>query len=159
MGRTQIRVLVADDHGPWRRFIRLALLIDVELQIIAEVSDGSAAIHKAQELRPDLILLDIGLPKLNGIEAARQIRKQVAEAKIVLVTENVSPEIAEEAFRIGACGYVVKSDAGSELLLAVKAALRGEKYVSSTLAGHGFTDITRNHSRLFGTSAKDRARG
>jgi DNA-binding NarL/FixJ family response regulator len=140
-----VRILTVDDSEPWRRFLRLALLIDTGLQIIAEVSDGPDAVIKARELQPDLILLDLGLPTLNGIEAARQIRKHLSKAKIIIVSEQRSREIAEEAFRIGAYGYVVKSDAGSELLSAVKAAVRGDKYVSTTLVGYGLTEITAAH--------------
>jgi len=140
LATSPIRVLVVDDHEGWRRFICL-MLIGLGLQIVADVSDGPEAIQKAQELQPDLILLDIGLPTLNGIEAARQIQRLAAQTKIVLVTENYSPELAQEAFRIGACGYVIKSDAGRELLPAVKAALRGERYLSIDLAGLGLTNI------------------
>jgi DNA-binding NarL/FixJ family response regulator len=147
-----VRILSVDDSEPWRRFIRLALLIDVGLQIIAEAYDGPEAIHKARELQPDLVLLDIGLPTLNGIETARQIREHLIHTKIVMVSENRSRDIAEEAFRAGACAYVVKSDAGSELLSAVKAALRGEKYVSTTLLGYGLTEIAADrHAASFST--------
>lgn len=140
-----MRILTVDDSEPWRRFSRLALLIDTGLQIIAEASDGPEAVIKARELQPDIILLDLGLPTLNGIEAARQIRKYLSDVKIIIVSEKHSREIAEEAFRIGAYGYVVKSDAGSELLSAVKAAARGDKYVSTTLAGHGLSETTAKH--------------
>jgi len=118
----------------------LALLIDADQQIVAEASDGLEAIHKARELQPDLVLLDIGLPTLNGIETARQIRKHLAPTKIIMVSENRSRDIVQEAFRAGACGYVVKSDAGVDLLNAVKAAFRGERYVSTTLVGYGLTE-------------------
>jgi DNA-binding NarL/FixJ family response regulator len=142
-----VRILAVDDSEPWRRFLRLALLIDTSIQIIAEASDGPEAVIKARELHPDIILLDLGLPTLNGLEAARQIRENHSEARIIVVSENRSPEIAEEAFRIGACGYVVKSDAGSELLRAVEAAVRGDKYVSTTLMGHGLTGTAAEHPR------------
>ena len=141
LDKDKVRILSVDDSEPWRRFVRLALLIDGSLQIVAEASDGLEAIHRARELRPDLVLLDIGLPTLNGIETARQIRKHVAHSRIVMVSENRSRNIAEEAFRAGASCYVAKSDAGSDLLSAVRAALRGEKFVSTALVGYGLTDI------------------
>jgi len=129
-----IRVLVAEDYEPWRRFVLSTLHKISGLQVICEVSDGLEAVQKATELRPDLILLDIGLLTLNGIEAARQIRERTPSSKILFVTEDRSQEALEEALRLGASGYVVKSDAGSELLSAVKAVIEGKRFTSSSLA-------------------------
>jgi DNA-binding NarL/FixJ family response regulator len=131
-----IRVLVAEDYEPWRRYFSTALQKDPELQVIGEVSDGLEAVQKAEELQPDLILLDIGLPTLNGIEAARRVREVSPTSKILFVSENRSPDIAQEALGTGAGGYVVKSDARSELLPAVKAVLEGKRFISASLAGH-----------------------
>jgi DNA-binding NarL/FixJ family response regulator len=136
MGGSRTRVLVVDDYEPWRRYVRVALLAQDGLQIVGEGVDGSEAIEKAEELQPDLVLLDIGLPTLNGIEAARRIRKVSPTAKILFVSENRSPEIAQAALGTGAGGYVVKSDAASELLAAVKAVLKGKQFISASLAGH-----------------------
>ena len=91
------------------------------------------AVQKAGELQPDLILLDIGLPKLNGLAAARQIRKLAPNAKIVFVTQESSPDIAQEAFNIGAAGYLVKTDANN-LLLAVDTVLDGRRFLSAALS-------------------------
>ena len=91
------------------------------MQVVCEVSNGLEAVQKAVELRPDLILLDIGLPGLNGIEAARQIRKLVPESKIIFLTQESSPDVVQEAFKLGAWGYVVKANAASDLLAAVEA--------------------------------------
>jgi CheY-like chemotaxis protein len=129
-----IRVLVAEDYEPWRRFVLSTLHKISGLQVICEVSDGMEAVQKATMLRPDLILLDIGLPTLNGIEAARQIRERTPSSKILFITEDRSQEAAEEAMRLGASGYVVKSDAGTELLSALKAAIEGKRFTSSSLA-------------------------
>ena len=104
------------------------------MQFVGEVSDGLEAVQQAQQLQPDLILLDIGLPTLNGIEAARQIRQVSPKSKILCISENRSPDIVEEALGTGARGYVVKWDAGSELLPAVKAVLQGKPFVSASLA-------------------------
>jgi DNA-binding NarL/FixJ family response regulator len=105
------------------------------LQVIGEASDGLEAVQRAQELRPDLILLDIGLPTLNGIEAARRIREVSPASKILFVSENRSAGIAEEALSTGAGGYVLKSDAAGELLPATKAVLEGKRLISASLAG------------------------
>ena len=135
MGESSIRVLVVDDYEPWRRLACAMLLKQPELRVIGEVSDGLEAVQQAKELQPDLILLDIGLPTLNGIEAAREIREVSPASKILFLSENRSADIAEKALNNGAGGYLVKSDAESELLPAIKAVLEGKRFVSASLAG------------------------
>jgi DNA-binding NarL/FixJ family response regulator len=130
-----VRILVIDDYEPWRRFIASMLQKRPEWQVVGEGADGAEAIEKAQELQPDLILLDIGLPKLNGIKAALKIRETVPNARILFFTENSSRDIAEEAMRTGD-GYIVKAAAAQELLAAVEAVLRGDKFVSTLLGGN-----------------------
>jgi DNA-binding NarL/FixJ family response regulator len=108
------------------------------LLIVGETADGLSAVEQARELRPDLILLDISLPTLNGLEAARRIRQHSSPPKILFCSQNLSPEIAEKAFGTGAAGYVVKSDAASDLLSAVTAVRQGRRFVSRSLARHDF---------------------
>jgi DNA-binding NarL/FixJ family response regulator len=136
LGEPSIRVLVVEDYESWRRYFSTLLPKDEGLHVIGEVSDGLEAIQKAEELQPDLILLDIGLPRLNGIEAARRIRRVSPASKILFVSENRSADVAEEALNTGAGGYVLKSDAESELLLGIRAVLEGKRFISSSLAGH-----------------------
>jgi DNA-binding NarL/FixJ family response regulator len=131
-----IRVIVVDDYEPWLNFVSTTLQKEPELEIIGRVSDGLEAVRQAELLQPDLILLDIGLPTLNGIEAARRIREVSSTSKILFVSENHSVDLAERAFSLGARGYVVKSNACSELLLAVRAVLSGKRFISAALAGH-----------------------
>jgi DNA-binding NarL/FixJ family response regulator len=128
-----VRVLLVEDFEPFRRFIRTTLQ-KAELQIIAEVSDGLEAVSVAAELQPDLILLDIGLPGLNGIEVARQIRKLSPESKIVFVSQKSSADVIEEALNSGALGYVVKAHAANELLAAVEAVSEGGTFISNGLS-------------------------
>lgn len=111
-----------DDYEPWRQFVRAALRKKIELEIVGESSDGLQAIQQAQELRPDLILLDLGLPTLHGIEAARRLRSLLPMSKILFVSQESSPDVVEEALSTGAQGYVVKQSA-RDLLKAVSAAL------------------------------------
>ncbi len=127
-----IRVLVVDDNEPFRRFVRTTLGMRPELQIISEASDGLEAVQKAAELQPGLIVLDIGLPSLNGIEAARRIRKLSPNSKILFLSQESLAEVVQEALCIGALGYVIKAHAGSQLLTAVDAVLRNEQFVGST---------------------------
>ena len=144
-----IRILVAEDHAPFRDFVRSVLEDRSELQIIDELTDGIQAVQKAQELQPDLILLDIGLPMLNGIEAARRIRQLSPTSKILFVTENRSREMAEEVVRLGFGGYVVKSDATSDLLPAVEAVLQGKYFVSASLIPQQKVKISGRHEAGF----------
>jgi len=141
-----IRVFVVDDNALFRHFVHSALQKLAALHVIGEESDGLRSVHKAHELQPDLILLDIGLPTLNGIAAARQIRKLSPTSKILFLSANRSWDIAEEALRSGAHGYVVKSDAASELLPAVESVLRGKRFVSGSLSGHDLTDTANEHT-------------
>jgi len=128
-----VKVLVVDDFEPWCRVICSMLQKLAELQIVGEVSDGLEAVQRVRELEPDLILLDVGLPGINGIEVARRIRELSPRTKILFVSEGSSPDVAEAALGTGACGYVIKSDAGTELLPAVQGVLRGERFISSSL--------------------------
>jgi len=126
---------VVDDYEPWRHFIVTTLLEQPELDVIAEASSGLQAVKEAQELHPDLILMDVGLPGLNGIDAARRIKAVANDARILFLSENRSREIVEEALRTGAGGYVVKADASSDLLPAVRVVLAGGRFVSAALGG------------------------
>lgn len=136
-----LRILAVDDFEPWRRFVSSALQQQLDLQTFVEVSDGLEAVYKAENLRPDLILLDIGLPTLNGIEAASRIRDVSPNSKILFLSEESSPEVAEAALEAGGAGYVAKSDAGRELLPAVKALSEGKRYISAKLGGQIFFTI------------------
>jgi len=137
-----LRVLIVDDYEPFRRFMATTLQTNAQLRIVKEACDGAEAVQLTEELQPDLILLDIGLPILNGIEAARRIREVSPTSKIVFVTANRSPDIAEEALKTGARGYVVKSNAGSELLSAIEAVLCGKHFVSPALNDCNSIDTT-----------------
>jgi DNA-binding NarL/FixJ family response regulator len=135
LATSSVRVLVVDDYEPFRRFFCSTLRRKVDLQIIGEAADGLEAVQKAEELQPDMIVLDLGLPTLNGIEAARRIREVSPKSKIVFVTLESSAEVVQEAFSSGALGYVIKTRAGSDLLAAVEAVRQGRQFISSGLSG------------------------
>jgi len=137
-------VLVVDDFAPWRRFVCLKLQSCPELSVVGEASDGLDAVQKAQRLQPDLILLDIGLPISNGIEAARQIREVSPRSRILFISENHSRDIAGEALLTGARGYVVKSDAATELFTALETVLQGKRFLSARLDGHDLSVSSGN---------------
>ena len=138
MARSAISVLVVDDFDPFRQFLSSSLQSTSERFVCWEAADGLEAVHKAEELQPDLILLDIGLPKLNGIRAARQISKASPKSKILFVSQESSADVVREAFRVGAWGYIVKTDAASDLPTALKAVLGGTRFVASRFAGFEF---------------------
>ena len=131
-----VRILVVDDCEPWRDFIVNTLKKEPGLEIIGQVSDGSAAVQQTHQLKPDLILLDIGLPTLNGIQAATQIRESSPSSKILFISENHHVDIVERALSTGAGGYVIKSEAAGELVPAIKAVLAGKRFISASLTGH-----------------------
>jgi DNA-binding NarL/FixJ family response regulator len=135
-----VRVFVVEDYEPFRQFVCSMLGTRPDLQLVGEASDGLVAVHKAAELQPDLIVLDLGLPTLNGIEATRRIRQLCPESQILILSQESSAEIVQEALRLGAQGYVVKTQAGSELLSAVDTILRGRQFVSSGLSNHKLAD-------------------
>jgi DNA-binding NarL/FixJ family response regulator len=137
-----IRILVVDDFKDWLRQVRLLLQSRPECQVVAEASDGSEAVRKAEELKPDLIVLDVGLPNLSGIEAARQIRQRSPNSEIIFLSQNSDLDVVRAALGTGALGYIRKMDAGRELLHAVDAVLRGKQFVSSSLRGYEFTDTS-----------------
>jgi DNA-binding NarL/FixJ family response regulator len=147
LNTSPMRVLVVDDSEPFRRILRSILQDNLAPRAIVEAVDGIEAVELAQVLQPDLVLLDIGLPKLNGIAAARRIRVLSPQSKILFVSQESSVDIVQAAFSLGASGYVVKAKVGSELMTAVKAVLQGEKFVGSRFAGHGFSGLSDGLTR------------
>ncbi len=131
--RPAVRILVVDDFEPFRRFVCSALKRISDLHIVGEASDGLEAIQRAGELQPDLIVLDIGLPTLDGLEAARRIRHLSPNSRILMVSQESSADVVQEAFSLGALGFVVKAQAGSELLPAVDAVCQDTQFVSDGL--------------------------
>jgi DNA-binding NarL/FixJ family response regulator len=142
LSKSTVRILLVDDFEAWRRFVSSTLRQRPEFVILGEVSDGLVAVEKAVELRPDLVLMDVGLPLLNGIEAARQILERVPQSHILFLSENRSWDIAQAALHTGAGGYLLKVDAGRELVTAVEAVLQGERFVSASLAGRAASEPT-----------------
>ena len=154
------RVLVVDDFEPWRRHVRSTLGESSRWRIVGEAVDGADAIEKAADLRPDLILLDVGLPMVNGIEAARRILAHDPNIKILFVSEHQSWEIAEAALCTGARGYICKSDSGRELSPAMDAIVEGRRFVAARFGGRVVESTNkrvlnnRRHEALFYSSSE-----
>src|SRR4051794_39365361 len=126
------RVLLADDHalllGAFEK------LLSEECQIVGQVADGRALVTAAETLKPDVVVLDISMPILNGLEAGRQIKQRVRDAKLVFLTMNEDTDLAAEAFRSGASGYLLKRSAASELLTAIREVMQGRSYITPLIA-------------------------
>ncbi len=127
------RVLVVDDFASFRECV-CGMLRGTQFRVVGQAADGLDAVQKARRCQPDLILLDIGLPKLNGIEAVRRISVVASGSKVVFVSLNDDPEVVKAASSNGACGYILKSAMNGELLPALAAVLRGEKFLSGRVA-------------------------
>ena len=132
--KSKVRILVVDNFELWQRFVTDSVKNQSDLEIIGIASDGVEGVQKAEELKPDIILLDIGLPKLNGMEAARQIRKLSPRSKILFSSSHSDQCAVEAAFSVGGSGYLVKSDAAANLLPGIKAVAQGKQFVSSNLS-------------------------
>lgn len=131
LASSRFRVLVVEDHGPFRRHICSVLETHSHLQVVGTADDGPTAVQQSSLLEPDIVLLDIGLPGFHGLEAARQICEVSRNTKIIFLTQESSAEMVEEAFVVGALGYIVKANAGSELLLAIEAVSNGQPFLGS----------------------------
>ena len=131
-----MRILVVEDFEGFRSYINSLLQGQPEVQVIGAASDGLEAVVKAQQLRPDLVLTDIGLPTIDGLEVARRIRERVPETNIVFLTQESDADVVKAALSLGALGYVVKQRAGSDLLAALAAVREGKRFVSEGLVGN-----------------------
>jgi DNA-binding NarL/FixJ family response regulator len=119
-----VRVLVADDFAPWRLELRSFLECETEWKIIFEACDGLEAVQKTVELKPDIVLLDLSMPGLNGIEATRRIRQLSPDCKIVIHTQNADEDLMAAALQAGALAYVLKAEMTAKLIPAIQAAMR-----------------------------------
>src|SRR3954470_13853449 len=134
---TRPRVLLADDHRMLRE--AFARLLESECDVVGAVADGRAVLDEAPALRPDVVVLDVAMPLLNGLDTARQLRRLMPEVKIIFLTMSEDPDVAAEAFRVGASGYLLKNSAASELLQAIREVSLGRSYVTP-LATRGLVE-------------------
>lgn len=124
------RILIADDHSIVLAGLCKLVEADGEGEVVGTVEDGRALVEEAQKLRPDIVLLDISMPLLNGLDAARQIKKLVPECKLIMLTMHATPAYAAEAFKAGVSGYLIKRSAASELKQAIQAVRQGQHYMT-----------------------------
>ena len=125
-----IRILLADDHAILRDGIRALLSDEADLQVVGEAENGRQALEQARALRPDIVIMDIGMPLLSGLEATKQIRREVPESRVLILTMHQNDEYLAQVLAAGASGYVLKVAAGRELVLAIRQVARGEPFFS-----------------------------
>ena len=131
---SKIRVLLAEDHTIVRKGLRALLEEEASIEVIGEAEDGREAVQKTQELLPDVVLMDLSMPGLSGLEATRQIKKRVPEVKVVVLTRHANEEYVFQILRAGALGYVVKKAAPTELILAIQSVYRGDSFLSPAIS-------------------------
>ncbi len=145
MSTNRSRILIADDHTLVADLCRK--LLEMEFHVVGSVSDGRALVQSAIDLRPDVIVVDIAMPILNGLDAGQQVKEILPGVKLVFLTMNPDPEVAAEAFRRGASGYLLKTSAADEMVLAVRKVLRGMSYISPRLSKET-VDYLRRQSKM-----------
>lgn len=138
-----IRVLLVDDHAIVREGLRLVLSAEPTIEVIGEAEDGRQALDLAEKMRPDVVVMDIAMPNLNGLEATRQIRRRIPEVQVVILTMHENRLYSLEIAKAGAAGCVLKRSMGKELVTAIQAAARGESYFSPAIAAAVLDDYRR----------------
>lgn len=132
-----VRILVVDDFVNWHSFVAEFLELEGDLKIVAVATEGLQAVQSAETLQPDVILMDINMPEMNGIEAAKKIRVLSPSSKIVFLSEASNYEFVSAAFELGGSGYILKSDSGKDLVAGIRAVLQGRRFVSRSLRDMG----------------------
>jgi DNA-binding NarL/FixJ family response regulator len=140
------RILIADDHTLIADLCKR--LLETEFEVVGTVGDGRALVRAAATLKPDVIVVDITMPVLNGIDAACQVKQELRAVKVIFLTMNPDPEIAAEAFRRGGSGYLLKTCAASEMVAAVRAVLQGRSYMSAALSRDDVAYLRRQPKKL-----------
>jgi len=140
------RILIADDHTLVAELCKK--LLEPEFEVVGIVTDGCALVRTAADLRPDVIVVDIAMPVLSGLDAARQVKQMSPAVKIIFLTMNPDPEVAAEAFRKGASGYLLKTSAATEMITCVRDVLRGKPYLSPMISKDTVDFLRRQHKKL-----------
>jgi DNA-binding NarL/FixJ family response regulator len=148
------RILIADDHTLIAELCKR--LLETEFEVVGTVGDGRALVRAAAELKPDVIVVDVAMPVLNGIDAACQVQQELRAVKVIYLTMNPDPKLAAQAFRRGASGYLLKTCATSEMVAAVRAVLQGRSYMSATSSRNDVTYLRRQPKKLVEEEEEDR---
>ena len=140
------RILIADDHTLVAELCKK--LLETEFDVVGTVSDGHALVRAARELKPDVVVVDVAMPVLNGLDAGQQVKEMLPAVKLIYLTMNLDVEVAAEAFRRGAHGYLLKTCAAAEMVLAVRSVLRGKSYLSASLPRDTINFLRKQHDAM-----------
>ncbi|MCD9188317.1 MAG: response regulator transcription factor [Pyrinomonadaceae bacterium] len=146
----KLRILIAEDHVSVREGFRFIIESQADMEVIGEAGDGRAAIEMARKLNPDIVLMDISMPKLNGMKAAATLKRVAPEIKILTLTRHTDTAFLQELLQSGVSGYVLKQSASEEILRALRAIGKGGSYLDPAITGKVFDDYVDKHSRLRG---------
>ena len=150
MMTNKLRILIAEDHEIVRSGLKLTVELQPDMEVVGEAGDGREAIRLAEELKPDLILMDVSMPILNGLTAAAKLGRMMPEVKILTLTRHTDDAYLQELLQAGVSGYVLKQSAPDELIRAIRAVAKGDKYLDPAIAGKVFDSYTENRSKLRG---------
>ncbi|HEX6511163.1 MAG TPA: response regulator transcription factor [Chloroflexota bacterium] len=150
------RLLIADDHGLMREVMACFLESAPDLEVVAEAEDGREAVLLAEELQPDIVLMDLSMPSMNGLEATRQIAAKVAGSKVLVITASRNESMLQQMLDAGACGFVLKTGDTDELLSAVRTVLQGKRYISPSLSSRDLSRGKSQTTRLDSLTARER---
>ena len=153
---SKIRVLLAEDHTIVRKGLRSLLDGEAGIEVVGEAEDGRAAVEHARQLRPDVVLMDIAMPGLNGLEATRQLKRQFPEVKVLVLTMYANEEYIFQILRAGASGYVVKKAAPGELVTAIQTVHRGDFYLSPSISRTVIEEYVRQAEAMASEDSYDR---
>ena len=152
MPNSRIRVFIADDHAILREGINALLVTNDDVEVVGEAADGIESVEKASELKPDVVLMDIGMPALDGLEATRRIRKESPHTRVIMLTQHEQPEYVATSIKAGASGYLPKRALASDLMAAIHAVCRGDSYLYPSAA----RTLIEEYVREPGTNGSDR---
>ncbi len=146
----KLRILIADDHISVREGFKFIVEAQSDMEVVGEAGDGRTAIEMAQELHPDIILMDISMPKLNGLKAAAKLKRVAPDIKILTLTRHTDTAFLHELLQAGVSGYVLKQSSSDEIIRALRAIAKGDNYLDPAITGKVFNDYTEKQTKLRG---------
>src|SRR5436190_13032546 len=152
---SKVRILIAEDHETVREGLKLILSAQSDIEVVGEVSDGRAAVEHAKKLNPDIVLMDVSMPELNGLKATQKLKECCPDVKVLILTRHKDDGYLQQLLRAGASGYVLKQSPSAELLHAIRAIAAGGKYLDPAVAGKVMGNYARRQSLSLSGKVKE----